>query len=182
MTFPEIPFTLKSGASAILRPPRESDAAEMLSVVNATTAETEFIIRYPEECDDSVEKERLWLKNMLDSPLHMCIVAEVDGRIAGNCSLSFNRRIKTRHRATIGIVILREFWNMGIGTAMFRAMEDAARARGITQLELQFIEGNVRGRALYEKMGFRIVSMWPNAVKLRSGELRAEYLMIKELA
>ena len=131
MTFTPIPITLKSGASAILRPPRESDAAEMLAVVNATTAETEFIIRYPEECEESVDKERLWLKNMLDSPLHMCIVAEVDGRIAGNCSLSFSRRIKTRHRATIGIVILQEFWNLGIGTAMFRAMEAAARERMI---------------------------------------------------
>ena len=51
----------------------------------------------------------------------------------------------------------------------------------ILQLELDFIEGNVRARALYEKMGFRITGVAVNAVRLKDGTLLNEYHMIKEI-
>ena len=53
----------------------------------------------------------------------MIFVCTVDGRIAGNCQISFTRRIKTRHRATLAIGILEKFWGLGIGTAMFTELE-----------------------------------------------------------
>ena len=49
------------------------------------------------------------------------------------------------------------------------------------QLELEFIEGNARGRALYEKMGFRTVSIRPDNVRLEDGTLLHEYFMVKDL-
>ena len=45
---------------------------------------------------------------------------------------------------------------------------------------MEFVEGNVRARALYEKMGFRITGVRPNAIRLRDGTLLNEYLMIRE--
>ena len=60
---------------------------------------------------------------------------------------------------------------------MFREMIDAARERNITHLELNFMEGNERGRALYEKMGFRINSVMPEALRNKDGKLVNEYHM-----
>ena len=51
----------------------------------------------------------------------------------------------------------------------------------LTQLELEFIEGNTRARALYEKMGFRITGVKPNAIRLKDGTLLNEYAMIREI-
>jgi len=51
----------------------------------------------------------------------------------------------------------------------------------ILQMELDFIEGNNRARALYEKMGFKIVGVRPNAVRLKDGTLLNEYSMIREI-
>lgn len=48
-------------------------------------------------------------------------------------------------------------------------------------VELEFMEGNMRGQRLYEKFGFRIVSEKPNAYRLRDGSLRKEYYMQKYL-
>ena len=48
---------------------------------------------------------------------------------------------------------------------------------GIEIVELDFIEGNSRARALYEKFGFRITGMIPNAIKLRDGSYKSEYQM-----
>lgn len=90
--------------------------------------------------------------------------------------------MKIRHRANVGIALLREFWNQGIGTRMFQEMIRLAESReGVLQMELDYIEGNSRARHLYEKMGFRIAGVHPNAIRLRDGTLLNEYLMIREM-
>ena len=48
-------------------------------------------------------------------------------------------------------------------------------------MELDFVEGNTRARALYEKMGFRITGVRPDAIRLRDGTMLNEYSMIKRL-
>ena len=100
---------------------------------------------------------------------------------ARKCQISFTRRIKTRHRATLAIGILEKFWGLGIGTAMFTELERIARENGILQLELDYIEGNERGRRLYEKMGFVQVAERPDAFRLKDGTMRKEISMFKRL-
>lgn len=51
----------------------------------------------------------------------------------------------------------------------------------ILQMELDFVEGNSRARHLYEKMGFRIVGIRPNAIRLKDGTLLNEYTMIRTM-
>ena len=86
------------------------------------------------------------------------------------------------HRATVAIALLQEFWNLGIGTRMFEEMIRVAKERsGVLQIELDFVEGNKRARALYEKMGFRIVGVKPDAIRMRDGSFVNEYMMIKRL-
>ena len=82
----------------------------------------------------------------------------------------------------MAIALLKEFWNQGIGTRMFEEMIRIAEANeNLIQMELEFVEGNTRARALYEKMGFRITGVNPNAIRLRDGTLLNEYCMIREI-
>ena len=67
------------------------------------------------------------------------------------------------------------------GTAMFTELERIARENGILQLELDYIEGNERGRRHYEKMGFVPVAERPDVVRLKDGTMRKEISMIKRL-
>lgn len=110
------------------------------------------------------------------------LVCLVEGKIAGSCQISWSDRIKIRHRASVAIALLSEFWNQGIGTRLFQEMiHIAEKDPYLTQLELEFIEGNTRARALYEKMGFRITGVKPNAIRLKDGTLLNEYAMIREI-
>lgn len=182
MHFEAKTITLKDGRSATLRNPCKADAQALIDYMIDTAAETDFVLRYPEEIVMTVEKEEAFIAAVNDSPNDLMIVCEVEGRIAGNCHLAFGSKIKTRHRGDIAIALYRAFWGLGIGTAMFEAMIAAARAReGVKQLELEFIEGNSRGRALYEKMGFRITAVRPEHICLKDGTLLNEYIMIKRL-
>lgn len=110
------------------------------------------------------------------------IACIVDGRIAGNCQISFSTGMKERHRASVAIALLQEFWNLGIGTKMFEEMIRIAGERGeIRQIELDYIEGNSRARSLYEKMGFRITGVKPDAIRMKDGSFVNEYMMVKKL-
>lgn len=183
MIIQDTQFTLQDGRTALFRSPLEDDAAAMLAFVTKATGETEFLLKYPEEfADYTLEKESALLRNMADDPNQAMIACIVDGRIAGNCQIAFQTGMKTRHRARVAIAILQEYWGLGIGSAMFRQMIEVAEAReGVRQIELEFIEGNDRARHLYEKMGFRITGVIPDAVRFRDGTLANEYSMRKVL-
>lgn len=183
MRINDIHFQLKDGREALLRCPREEDIEGTLHYLVQSAGETDFILRTPEECGKyTPEGERALFERKIASDCEAMLVCVVDGKVAGNCEINFDKKLKTRHRASVGIALLKEFWNQGIGTRMFQELIRLAEAREeVTQMELEFIEGNDRARHLYEKMGFRIAGVHPNAVRLKGGTLLNIYLMIKEI-
>ena len=65
---------------------------------------------------------------------------------------------------------------------MFEELIKIVRERdGVCQIELDFIEGNTRARSLYEKMGFRITGVKPDAIRMKDGTFVNEYMMVKQL-
>ena len=181
MIFPTKDIILKDGRKAVLRNPGEDDAAAMIEFMRTCAAETDFILRYPEECIMTEQQETAFIESSNASPYDVMTVCEVSGDIAGICSISFERHIKTRHRASVAIAIKRKYWGLGIGTAMFSEMIASAREKGVLQLELDYIEGNERARRLYEKAGFMEVARRPDAIRLRDGTKLSEISMIKKL-
>lgn len=77
--------------------------------------------------------------------------------------------------------MLREYWGLGIGSALFEQFLALARQRSVEIVELAYMEGNERGRRLYEKFGFAPVGEVPRAYKLADGSYRSEVLMQKNL-
>ena len=174
---------LKDGRTALFRSPCEDDAAEMLQFIIKASGETEYLMSYPEEYDSfTLEQEQAFLRGAREDPNRVMIACVIEGRIAGNCQISFRSGIKDRHRASVAIALLREFWGLGIGTGMFEELIALARERrDVRQLELDFVEGNSRARGLYEKMGFRITGVKPDAIRLKNGAFVNEYMMMKRL-
>ena len=183
MVIDDVKFLLKDGREAVLRSPREEDVESTLEYLCTSAGETEFILRYPEECSKyTPEGERTLFEQKNASPNEAMLMCVVDGRVIGNCEISFYRGMKTKHRATVAIALISEFWNQGIGTKMFEEMIRLAEEREeVMQMELEFVEGNSRARHLYEKMGFRIAGVHPNAIRLKDGRLLNNYLMIREM-
>ena len=183
MIIREFEFTLKDGRKALIRSPKGEDIQGMLDYLYQSAEETDFVLRYPEECSRyTAEGERELFDRINRSDTEAMLVCIVEGIVAGNCQITWNNRIKTRHRASVAIALLRDYWNQGIGTRLFQELIKIAEDHeNILQMELEFIEGNSRARALYEKMGFRITGVGVNAVRLKDGTLLNEYHMIREI-
>lgn len=183
MIIKDTAFTMKDDRKALLRSPKDEDIQGVLDYLYVSAGETEFILRYPEECGKyTYEGEKALFDRINASDNEAMLVCIVDGKVAGNCQIAWKTGIKTRHRASVAIALLKEFWDLGIGTRMFEEMIRIAEANeNLIQMELEFVEGNTRARALYEKMGFRITGINPNAIRLRDGTLLNEYCMIREI-
>ena len=179
----EIQFTFKDGRTAVLRSPREEEAEEILKFFQLAASETDFLLVTGEEAAQiTPEQEKSFIKNIVASPNTAMFICFVGGEIAGNCQITFKTNAKERHRAEFAIALVSKFWNLGIGTRMFSELTSVAKSRdGVTMAELEFLEGNTRARALYEKSGFRITSVFPDKYKSKDGRLLNAYLMIKKL-
>ncbi len=92
-----------------------------------------------------------------------------------------NRWRKTRHRGQVAIALLKDYWGLGIGTAMFKEMIDKARQEKLEQLELEVIEGNQRAIGLYHKMGFCVHRRKAQRYPAGGWKLLKELMMVKVL-
>ena len=174
-------ITLKDGRTALLRAVCKEDAIPMIAYMKACYEQTPYLMRYPDEFAVTAEQKATYLERQLVSPDVLMLVCEVEGKLAGNCQLDLNRWRKTQHRGQVAIALLKDYWGLGIGTAMFKEMIDKARQEKLEQLELEVIEGNQRAIGLYHKMGFVCTGEKPNAIRLEDGSSLKELMMVKVL-
>ena len=183
MVIQEFEFELKDGRKALIRCPKDEDIKGMLEYLYISAGETEFILRYPEECGMYTEEgEKALFDRVNHSDNEIMLVCLVDGRVVGNCNLVWSKYRKINHRASIGVALMKDYWGQGIGTRFLSELIRVAEEHeNLLQLELDFVEGNTRARALYEKMGFRITGVKPNSIRLKDGRLVNEYMMVREI-
>ena len=173
---------LKNGKKCILRSPEPDDAEQLIDYLKISASETDFLLKYPEEVNITVEKEKGLLQWFVDSDRDLMIVAEVDGKIVGNCSFSpIGRKMRIRHRCSIGIALYENSWGLGIGTALLSLLIEKAAECGYEQMELDVVSRNDRAVKLYEKMGFVKCGNKPRAMKHKDGTYDDEIMMVKQL-
>lgn len=61
---------------------------------------------------------------------------------------------KVSHRAEFGICLVKEYWGLGLGTALTKACVQCAKDAGYAQVELDVVADNVSAIHLYQKLGF----------------------------
>ena len=182
MQFEAKTIKLKNGLTAVLKCPKKEDAKQMLDYIKQACGETDFLARYPEEWDGVTEEsEKQWIESRVASPNSLLLACYVNGRVIGNCEITRMSGKKVRHRATVAIAILREFWGLGIGKTMFEAMLEAAKEWAVDIVELELVEGNDRARSLYEGLGFSVVAQRPGAFRSKDKGLLGEIFMQKRL-
>ena len=171
MLFDKIEFVLKDNRKVNISSPTYDDIQGIIDLLKNDAEETIYVIVYPEECESNTpEKEKAIFDRVNNAENELLLLARDGNKVIACAHLSFGTYIKTRHRCFVTIQIMKEYWGLGLGSKIFEEfIKIAEKRKEITQMELTFIEGNDRAKALYEKMGFVIVGKKPNAIKLKDG-------------
>ena len=137
MIIPETAVTLKDGTKVILRSPQPRDAAQLNEYLRLTSGETHYMVRYPEECDRTLEAAQKRLRAVTDHERSFMLAAFLDGELVGNCGVNaMSDHFKMRHRASLGISIEKKAWGLGLGTLLMEKALEQAKENGFTQVEL----------------------------------------------
>ena len=164
----------------IIRMIQEDDADQYLQLQKTIAGETSFMLRDPDEITETVEQLRASIARVLSQEYLAIFVAEHGGQLVGFLRATGSNLRRIKHKVYIVIGILQAFTGQGVGTNLFIEMEQWARQRGMTRLELTVMEHNQAGIALYKKRGFVIEGTQHHAFFI-DGRYVDEYLMGKLL-
>ena len=173
---------LKDGRVCIIRNATALDAKDVLALYNNVNNETDFLLTYPDEKGFSIEEEKSFLRQKEESTIEVELCALVDNAIVGLAGVSaIGTREKISHRAELGVSIEKDFWHLGIGSALTKASIECATKAGYRQLELEVVADNKNAIALYKKIGFVEYGRNPRGFISRSSDYQELILMRLEL-
>ncbi|MBP7687034.1 MAG: GNAT family N-acetyltransferase [Thermoflexales bacterium] len=157
------------------------DAAAFLALRHQVDEETRFMMLEPGERQSTVEQERERLINVARADNKQTFLAEEAGQLIGWLWANGGDFRRNRHNVHIVIGILEAHTGQGVGRRLFEACEQWARDKQLHRLELTVMTHNVRGIALYKKMGFEIEGTAQHAMQV-DGQYVALHYMYKLLA
>lgn len=168
----------KQGEPLIVRSLTAADARETLWVMHACMGETMNLARYADEVRMTVAQEVEFVEKAQFNPNAVLLGAFVGGEMAGMCSaVPVGPNERYRHRAGMGVMILRKHWDKGIGSALMAAQREAMADTCVEQIELDVVSTNAAAIALYEKHGFVRYGLLERGMKYRDGSYADLLLM-----
>jgi L-amino acid N-acyltransferase YncA len=130
----------------------------------------------------TVDGRKAWFLEH-DHDSHPIFIAEVDGQMAGWCSLSVYRpgRMALRYTSEISFYINNAFQRKGIGSTLVKHAINACPTLGIKNIVAVVIDQNEGSRKLLENLGFQQWGYLPSVLDF-DGEEFGEFYYGKRVA
>ena len=182
MIFNPIEIQDNLGRTVVLRNAAVSDANDLIRYLKETSGETDYLLREPNEINLTQEQEEYFITNMMNAERYLMLVAEIEGKLIGTCSLmGVGSTKRYAHRCEIAIALYQEFCGAGIGKKMMQTVLNTAKQVGYEQAELDVVAENKSAIALYEKLGFVKYGSFPHSMKYSDGRYADAIWMMKPL-
>ena len=94
-----------------------------------------------------------WMQEKFDFDLDASRIAYRDGEPVGLANLA----VRGRDAWIGGVGVVASARRAGVGEALMHAVHEQARSRGVERVWLEVIVENTGARALYEKLGYKVV-------------------------
>jgi len=168
---------LKNGKNLLIRKAKKEDAAELIAYLNLVGGESDNLLFGANEFNMTVEQEEEYIESLKNSSTSTLLVGIADGKIICVGSLSAPNRERIAHQGNLGMSVLKEYWGLGVGAQLMSALIDFAKSSDKLEIiHLQVRADNERAIALYKKMGFKEIGMYPKYTKI-NGEYFDDILM-----
>ena len=168
----------KQGERLIVRSLTAEDAAQTLWMMHACMGESLNLARYPDEVRMTVAQEIEFIEKAQYNPNAVLLGAFAGSEMTGMCSaLPVAPNERYRHRAGMGIMVLKKHWGKGVGSALMAAQREAMKDTCVEQIELDVVSTNHAAIALYEKHGFARYGVLERGMKYRDGSYADLLLM-----
>ena len=168
----------KSNNTFQIRPFHPKDVYEYMALTKYIDAETDFLGSSPNDPRPS----NMQIIQAHKTGRQIIYLATNKAGLIGHIG-AFRRRghgSRVKHCINVGLGVARDFWGLGIGTALMEAVELHVKPLGIKRMELEVMTHNEGAIALYKKMGFVIEGTKQKSI-LIGDQWIDEHLMAKLL-
>jgi|LGOV01.1.fsa_nt_gb RimJ/RimL family protein N-acetyltransferase len=147
-------FTLKNGKEIIIREVCLEDTQKILDYITIVNSETKNLSREPEEWNMTFENEQSFIKKVMNSKDEYMLSAWDEDLLISLAGFHGSSLQRIRHRSNLGISVLKEYHNLGLGTILMELLVQGAKDYGKRYLELEVRIDNQDAIHIYEKIGF----------------------------
>ncbi len=146
---------LKNGLNLTIAKAINDDAEMIIEYLNLVGGESDNLLFGANEFQMSVEDEISFIERLSTSITSALVVAKIGDEIVSVGSIMSSPRKRIAHQADIAISVKKNFWNLGIGTAMMNELIGFVKGNNITEIiHLGVNSDNVNAISLYKKLGF----------------------------
>ena len=142
-----------------IRSVRVDDAKESVLYFRKLASECKYTLMEPEDIEvnrDSIEREKNFLKEIINNPNSLYLIVGHRGQIVGQITVTKHKQIKTRHAATCGISLRKDFRCMGLGTFLMDKAIQWCKENEVLKLESSLFSTNKVAQNLFRKFGFGV--------------------------
>jgi RimJ/RimL family protein N-acetyltransferase len=156
---------LRDGRTVTIRPLGEEDYAALLAFGMALPQDDLLYLENDFQNPDIIRR----LVNASSAENWRQVVAVAQGAIVGYTAV---RRLTgwSSHVADIHLTVGDGWRRSGLGTAMAQTIFDAARDLGVNKVIVEMMERQNAGRAIFERLGFRVEGTLSAHVRDRHGQ------------
>ena len=165
--FNPIIVKLKNAKEVKIRSAEISDAENLLKTIKKYIVDSEFIPKLFDEIKLTIQQEEDWINSFIQKENSLLLIAEYESEIIGNIDITGSSRVIMQHTGVIGMGMLTEWRNSGLGTQLMKHSINWAKENPILELLwLQVYCENELGVSLYRKMNFKENGIIKNYFKL----------------
>lgn len=151
------------------------EAKEIFEYLKQVGTETDNLTFGKEGPPVTIEQEAEYIAAMENSCDSVMFVAKHNGRIVGDVGLTRQPR-RMKHRGNLGISVIKEYWNLGVGSMLMSKVIDFAKENQFEVIDLEVRCDNLGAIHLYEKFGFEKIGTHPAFFKIDGVEIPFYYM------
>ena len=158
---------LKNGKGILIRKAKKEDAAELIGYLNTVGGESDNLTFGANEFHMTVEQEEKYIESMDSSNTSVQLVGVVEGKIICTGSIFASKKERVAHNCVLAMSVLKDYWGQGVGACLMSALIDFAKSTNKLEIiHLRVKADNSRAIALYKKLGFQEIGVYPKDTKI----------------
>ena len=164
----------------IIREIKLNDAECLVNLIKQVESQSQYMLFESGERTIGTEQQEKRIEAMRKEGNSTIFVAEENDELVGYLIAIGGNAKRNKHAAYLVVGILSEYRGLGLGTKLFKNLQNWAKENSIHRLELSVVTRNEAGLRLYKKMGFDIEGTKRHSLYI-DGEFVDEYYMSKLL-
>lgn len=143
-----------------------SDAAQYGQLRAVVLAESDYMLREPDEYSPALAEIEAEIDRVKDSGTDLILVAEAETELIGFVTIRGATLRRTRHSAGVFLAVRKSHWRKGVARRMLKAATAWAKSSPLSRLEMSVAVENVAAVKLYQEQGFAIEGTRRCAVRI----------------